>query len=236
MRSDQKEGAKRYNGWANYETWCVHLWLSNEEGSYRYWREEAERQWKEAPKSENVKSGIWSVEDAAKFNLADQMKESFETFHPFRGEHLAKPNEPDVFCDLLDSALSEVRWSEVAEAFLEGLEPEEPEQTEDDDQEEDEEEASTSEQPNGQLFSLGRVVSTRGALAALSREDIKAALQRHAAGDWGEVPDADRKENDLSIRKGYRVFSIFRGQNDCRFWVITEADRSSTTVLLPEEY
>lgn len=236
MSSDQKEGAKRYNGWANYETWCVHLWLSNEEGSYRYWREEAERQRSEAPNCPNVTEGIWCVQVAARFNLGEQMKESFETFHPFRGEHLAKPREPDVFCDLLDAALSEVRWSEVAEAFLEGLEPEEPEQTEDDDQEEDEEEASTSEQPDGPLFSLGRVVSTRGALAALSRDDIKTALQRHAAGDWGEVPDADRKENDLSVRKGYRVFSVFRGQNDCRFWVITEADRSLTTVLLPEEY
>lgn len=179
--------------------------------------------------------GIWSVEDAARFNLADQMKESFETFHPFRGEHLAKPNDPDVFCDLLDAALSEVRWSEVAGAFLEELEPE----PSDEDQQEEETDEETSDQadgPKGPLFPLGQVVSTPGALAALTRDDIETALRRHVAGDWGEVPDADRKENDLSVGKGFRVFSIYRGQDDCRFWVITEADRSLTTVLLPHEY
>ena len=112
---------KTYNGWTNYETWCVHLWLSNDEGTYRYWREEAERHRDEAPSHPNVTQGIWTVEEAARYTLAETMKESFETFHPFRGEHLAKPNEPDVFCDLLDAALSEVRWCDVAEAFLEDL-------------------------------------------------------------------------------------------------------------------
>jgi hypothetical protein len=62
MSSDQKEGTKRHNGWANYETWCVHLWLSNEEGSYRYWRDEVRRQRSEAPSCANVTEGIWSVE------------------------------------------------------------------------------------------------------------------------------------------------------------------------------
>src|SRR4051794_18704009 len=52
---------ERYNGWANYETWCVHLWLTNEEESYRYWREEARRHRGEAPSCSNVSEGIWSV-------------------------------------------------------------------------------------------------------------------------------------------------------------------------------
>jgi hypothetical protein len=115
------DDTKGYNGWTNYETWCVHLWLTNEEGSYRYWREEAERHQAEAPSNANVKRGILSVEEAARYTLGEAIKESFETFHPFRGEHLAKPMEADVFGDLLDSALSEVRWSDIAEAFLEDL-------------------------------------------------------------------------------------------------------------------
>src|SRR4051794_10856032 len=65
---------KEYNGWANYETWCVHLWLTNEEGSYRYWREEARRHRLEAPSCANVMEGIWSVEQAVRFNLADQLQ------------------------------------------------------------------------------------------------------------------------------------------------------------------
>ena len=112
---------KGYNGWTNYETWCVHLWLSNDEGSYTYWREEAVRHQAEAPSHAAVRSGFLSVEERARYSLGRAIQESFETFHPFRGEHLAKPMEADVFGDLLDSALSEVRWSEVAEAFLEDL-------------------------------------------------------------------------------------------------------------------
>ena len=112
---------ERYNGWANYETWCVHLWLSNEEGSYRYWREEAERYRSEAEEHANVRQGFWTVEQAARYTLGKAIEESFETFHPFRGEHLSEPMEASVYGELLDSALSEVRWSEVAEAFLEEL-------------------------------------------------------------------------------------------------------------------
>lgn len=244
MSSDEKEGAKRYNGWANYETWCVHLWMSNEQGSYGYWRGEARKQRSEAPSCANVERGIWGAEDAAKFGLADQMKGELEALVWLWNEEgtcrncmkRAVPTQKaSLFSDLLSAALSEVDWHEVAEAFLEELEPEEPEPS-DDDQEHDEEETSTTEEPKGPLFSLGQVVSTPGALAALSREDIDAAIRRHVSGDWGEVSEADRTENDLSVREGFRVLSEYRGQNDCRFWVITEADRSSTTVLLPEEY
>jgi len=218
-----------YNGWTNYETWCVHLWLSNEEGSYRYWREEAERHRKEAPHAFRVHWGIVTVEREACFSLAGAMKESFETFHPFRGEHLKAAREPDVFCDLLDAALSEVNWDEIAEAFLEELEPTEHDQ-------EEPEDGERIENPKGPLFELGRIVSTPGALETLDAEAVADALARHHRGDWGEIDREDWQENETSLREGFRLFSVYRSKEGVTFWVITEADRSATTVLLPSEY
>lgn len=88
------------------------------------------------------------------------------------------------------------------------------------------------------LFPIGRVVATPGALAALEAagELPYHYLARHIRGDWGEIPDDDRKENELSLREGFRILSAYRTRLGVRLWVITEADRSSTCVLLPEEY
>lgn len=218
---------ERYNGWTNYETWCVHLWLSNEEGSYRYWREEAQRHLNEAPNHKNVERGVWTVDDASRYTLGEAMKESFETFHPFRGEHLTKPLPCDVFTDLLDAALSEVRWSEVAGAFLEEIEP-------DGTDEDKPEEGSDGEK--APLFELGRIVSTPRALQALDDEEMTYAISRHNRGDWGEVGQDDWQENETSLREGFRLLSVYRSTSGVTFWVITEADRSATTVLLPNEY
>ncbi len=85
-------------------------------------------------------------------------------------------------------------------------------------------------------FELGQVVATPGALETLPPEDVMTALARHAAGDWGEVEKADWAENERSLREGFWLMSVYRDRNDVKFWVITEADRSATTVLLPEEY
>lgn len=85
-------------------------------------------------------------------------------------------------------------------------------------------------------FKLGQVVITRGALAKLSQEDIANALRRHVSGDWGEVCKEDKKENELSLQQGFRILSAYRTSQGVKFWVITEADRSATTLLLPEEY
>ncbi len=84
---------------------------------------------------------------------------------------------------------------------------------------------------------LGRVVATEGALRVMAEAgaDPLSYLARHAAGDWGELCPRDRRENGLALRHGRRVFSSY-GVGDGRVWVITEADRSVTTILLPEEY
>ena len=85
-------------------------------------------------------------------------------------------------------------------------------------------------------FPLGAVRITPGVEHALDPSDVVTGITRHARGDWGEVGDADWKENDFSIENGYRLLSVYTAKNCTRFWVITEADRSATTVLLPEEY
>ena len=87
------------------------------------------------------------------------------------------------------------------------------------------------------LFPLGQVVATPGALEILDREAINASelLQRHQSGDWGVIPEEDAQENQLAIANGFRILSSYPVGTD-RIWIITEADRSSTTLLLPEEY
>ena len=86
-------------------------------------------------------------------------------------------------------------------------------------------------------LSLGRVLTTPGALRILDESGGCALdlLVRHASGDWDDLCASDRCENGLALRHGRRVLSSYAVGND-RIWVITEADRSVTTILLPEEY
>ena len=86
------------------------------------------------------------------------------------------------------------------------------------------------------LFQPGQIVATRGALSVLSREDIMKALGRHLSGDWGDLSTEDKQENDFAVKNGFRILSSYSSKKGVKFWVITEADRSATTVLLPEEY
>ena len=90
--------------------------------------------------------------------------------------------------------------------------------------------------PNPPPVPLGQTVATPAALGVLSRTDIVTALRRHAAGDWGEVDSEDRAANDDALTTGERLLSVYRSANETTFWVVTEADRSVTTVLLPEDY
>ena len=87
-------------------------------------------------------------------------------------------------------------------------------------------------------LTLGRVVTTPGVLRTLEEAGVSPAsfLIRHANGDWGELDEHDRKENEFSLNNGFRVLSSYTLSNGERVWVITEADRSSTCILLPSEY
>jgi hypothetical protein len=89
------------------------------------------------------------------------------------------------------------------------------------------------------LFTLGRVVATPGAQAAIwvLGNDFSTYLARHQSGDWGEIDPHDQKENQLSLEQGFRLMSVNTlSITGVKIWVITEADRSSTCILLPEEY
>lgn len=88
------------------------------------------------------------------------------------------------------------------------------------------------------LFPLGQVVSTPGALEALSQagQDPAELLARHVSGDWGELDEEDRTENDFSVGNDLRILSAYTLESGVKVWLITEADRSATTFLLPDDY
>lgn len=87
-------------------------------------------------------------------------------------------------------------------------------------------------------FRLGQLVATPGALKALEAtgQSPHEFLQRHSSGDWGDLDEEDRKENEFSVEEGFRILSAYYLNNGTKIWIITEADRSSTCILLPEEY
>jgi hypothetical protein len=84
-------------------------------------------------------------------------------------------------------------------------------------------------------FPLGQLVVTANAARRLTLRAIDEGVRRHARGDWGELGPQDAAENGRALGSGGRLFSAY-GAGDGRFWVITEADRSATTVLLPQDY
>lgn len=90
----------------------------------------------------------------------------------------------------------------------------------------------------GPLFPLGMLVLTPGAEDALAAAHADAAtyLRRHMRGDWGDLDAHDTRENERAVRGGGRLLSAYRLPDDAQIWVITERDRSVTTLLLPDEY
>ena len=87
------------------------------------------------------------------------------------------------------------------------------------------------------LFSLGQTVQTPNAAKQISNPIyIFACLLKHVTGDWGTVCPEDKRANDQAVKNGSRILSSYVAPNGTKFWIITEADRSSTCVLLPEDY
>ncbi len=91
---------------------------------------------------------------------------------------------------------------------------------------------------NNAKFPLGPIVATPGALEALQEagQDPMEFLQRHQSGDWGDLCEEDERENEFSLKNGYRLLSAYSTRTNTKIWIITEADRSATSVVLPREY
>ena len=85
-------------------------------------------------------------------------------------------------------------------------------------------------------FRLGRIVSTPNALSQLTQEEILMGIRRHQSGDWGDLDTDDKAANDRALVERTRIISAYRSALGVKFWLITEADRSATTVLMPEDY
>jgi len=85
-------------------------------------------------------------------------------------------------------------------------------------------------------FYLGNIYATPGALAAIPHEEVIRALARHQSGDWGDVDTEDQQENEYALGRRLRLWSAYHSRTGVKFWIITEADRSATTVLLSSEY
>jgi len=90
-------------------------------------------------------------------------------------------------------------------------------------------------------INLGRLVMTRGVNDLVAEDEAFAkfvmdSLTRHRMGDWGKLTDEDKQENELSIKAGYRLLSAYEAKGLPKIWIITEADRSATTILFPDEY
>lgn len=100
----------KYNGWTNYETWCVSLWLGNTEAQYRDMQRLARTAWQDAPRSTEMKTWNWSREEAARCHLAKALRTYIENENPSATSSL--------FTDLTNAALAEVNWPEIADEYL----------------------------------------------------------------------------------------------------------------------
>jgi len=94
---------------------------------------------------------------------------------------------------------------------------------------------------NAVQFPLGQTVMTRGVNDLVAENGafakfVTESLVRHATGDWGDLSVEDQAENDLSLKQGFRLLSAYENEGLPKIWIITEADRSVTTVLFPDEY
>jgi len=104
------QNEKSYNGWTNYETWVTALWLDNDYASQCHWKEAAQECKASAPATDQVKQGYWTIEEAARFTLADRLKDEVTEGSPVA--------QASLYADLMGAVLQEINWQEVANHYL----------------------------------------------------------------------------------------------------------------------
>ena len=210
----------KYNGWANYETWCIALWLNNEETSYRYWRDAAQQAAKESPEASQVKEGLWSANDAATNLLADQLHEQVHDSERLKDSDLLHGHV----------ALSRVGRRRMATksppTFWKDFLPRRPT---------DAPPRNSRAYPATFSARQNRFDPWRSERHLPKGPFVRPWSDMYAAiGGWWP-PKMPKKTKSRSA-EGFRLLSVYEDSEGTRFWVITEADRSSTTILLPSEY
>lgn len=198
-------------GWSNYETWCVSQWLPTDDAIWDAFRDSVRRLLAEHKREPGEYGPIacWQRR-CLKFQLVRDLRQVVE--------QLGYTDLPGIYCDLLDSALARVNWPEIVDYFLRYPF------------------RSSQDGTLRPLFEVGLVITAPAAQAALTPDDVQTALDRHSRGDWGVLDTIDRRQNLRAMSTGQPVQSIYESQTGRKFWVITTADRSQTSVLLAEDY
>lgn len=210
------EKRKTHLGWTNYETWCVSQWLPTDQSTWENFREQMHRQVaKCSTKNNQLGQFSTSARSTLRFRLAKRLRGTVEG--------LGYTDLPLIYWDLLEAALARVNWPEVVEHFLANPFPN----------------VARRRPPvdgSGPLFEAGQIVTGPAAQATLTQEDMQTALARHVRGDWGILDAQDRRLNVRAMAAGLPLQSVQVLENGTTLWVVTEADRSLTTVLLAEDY
>jgi hypothetical protein len=157
-----------------------------------------------------------AMRSTAKYHLASQLREAVEG--------LGYTDLPGVYCDLLYAGLARVNWPEVVEYFLVNPFPPVARLGE------------ATSRASCQLFDAGDVTIAPAAKAVLTVDIVQSSVARHVQGDWGILAALDRRQNLRALAAGRPVQSVYELKDGTRLWVITTGDRSSTNVLLAEDY
>jgi len=198
----------------NRPTFTLLQHLTTDHQCLKNWAAHVPKLLEECKQAPEVIDGSKTAEQLAVELLAKRQKDAFIASCPIP--------EGTLCAVLINGLVSEIEWEALAQFVISVAESESKDSV------------PAIVTGNARFFTE-RITVTKGAALMLERTEISEAIARHLEGDWGSVPQQDREENERCLTAGGRLMSAF-GDGGKRVWVITEGDRSATTVLLPEEY